>query len=143
MITLAQTVDINLWAVLGAAAAMFAVGAVWYSPVLFGKEWQKMIVASGKLKASDMKKMAPEALIGSFLCYLLMAYALAYINALLGVDGWIDGITVAAWIALGFVVTISLSNALYDGTRKKLWSINTGYTLIGILLMGVILGVWH
>ena len=34
---------INLWAVLVSTVAFWALGALWYSPVLFGKRWQKEV----------------------------------------------------------------------------------------------------
>ncbi|MGH8285584.1 MAG: DUF1761 domain-containing protein [Steroidobacteraceae bacterium] len=33
--------DINIWAVLTAAAATFIIGGLWYSPLLFAKAWQR------------------------------------------------------------------------------------------------------
>jgi hypothetical protein len=34
---------INVWAVLVSALAFWALGALWYSPVLFSKRWQKEV----------------------------------------------------------------------------------------------------
>lgn len=139
----AQSVDINLWAVLVATVAAFAVGAVWYSPLLFAKPWQKMLQAWTGIKDKTMKERASVAMVGSFFCYLVMAYVLAYFFALLEVSNLAEGVTVAAWIALGFVVTLSMAYALYHGERKKLWAINTGYNVLNLVVMGAILGAWQ
>jgi hypothetical protein len=32
---------VNIWAVLVAAVSSFALGGLWYSPVLFGKAWNR------------------------------------------------------------------------------------------------------
>ena len=48
-------VEINWLAVLLAALANMVIGAVWYMPQLFGKEWQKIV----GLKDKDMKAGAP------------------------------------------------------------------------------------
>ncbi|MBI3983935.1 DUF1761 domain-containing protein [Candidatus Microgenomates bacterium] len=143
MVEVAQVVDVNLAAVGVAAVAKWALGAVWYSPVLFGKQWQGLITASHKLTTKDMKQGAATAFVGSFFSYLVMAYVLAYFMGLLNVTGWVEGVVVGGWVALGFMVTLSLSNALYEGTRKKLWGINISYTVLGMLLMGAILGFWQ
>ncbi len=143
MVTLGESVDINGWAVLISALAGFGLGAIWYSPLLFAKQWQEMTVASTHLKADDMKKMSTAAMFGSALVYLVMAYVLAYLNSLLGVTSATEGLVVASWIALGFVLTLDMMRALYNQTRKKLFAINTGYVVLSLLLMGLILGAWN
>lgn len=44
--------DINYYAVLVAALLSFAVGGLWYSPLLFGKMWLEEM----QLKAEDIKQ---------------------------------------------------------------------------------------
>ena len=68
--------NINIWAVLVSAVAFWALGALWYSPVLFGKRWQKEVgMTDEELGKSNM------ALIfgGSFLLMLLMVWALNFV----------------------------------------------------------------
>lgn len=143
MIEVAQVVSINPWAVLVAAAAAFGLGAVWYSPTLFGKEWQSMMMASVKgMTEKKMRQGATAAYIGSFFVYLVTAYVLAYFIGLLESASVVEGLVVASWAALGFVVTFSLSDALFNDTRKKLWAINTGYKVASLLVMGAIIGAW-
>lgn len=142
-IELSQTVDINLWAVLVSALSSMVIGGIWYSQLVFAKQWQKMVSSWTGLKEKDFKQRAPVAMLGSFFCYLVMAYVLAYFLALFEVSGAAEGATIAAWIALGFVVTLSMSYALYHGERKKLWAINTGYNVINLVAMGAILGAWQ
>ncbi len=45
-----------------------------------------------------------------------------------------------AWI--GFVAPVSLGIVLWDGKPWKLWMINAGYYLVGLLLIGSILALW-
>ncbi len=45
---MAPPVDINYWAVLVAAVVSMVIGALWYSPVLFGKLWMKYSGLSDK-----------------------------------------------------------------------------------------------
>ena len=143
MVELAQVVDINLWAVLVAAVSMMALGALWYSPVLFGNQWKNMVMTWTKMKDKDFKEGAGVAYLGSALAYLVMAYVLAYLMGLLEATSWQEGVTVAAWIALGFMVTRSLTFGLFHNVRKKLWAINTGYDVVGLIVMGAILGAWQ
>ncbi len=139
MVTVSEVVDINLVAVLVSAVVMFVLGAVWYSPVLFAKPWQKLT----GIKAEAMRgKDAGPLYLASFLCYLIVAYALAYFLAQLKVEKALDGAIIGGLVGFGFAAPLTLSNALFHNTRKKLWLINTGYAVIGIIVMGAILGGW-
>ena len=134
-----ELADINLMAVLVASAAYFAVGAVWYSPVLFAKQWQKEL---GK-KEKDLKDGATSARSVGGLTTLISVYVLAWFFDLLNVNSAVGGAITAAWIALGFVITNSLMHAAYHGVSKKLWLINNGYNLLGFVVAGAVLGGWQ
>ncbi len=138
-----NAVDINWGAVVVSALAAWVLGAVWYAPPLLGKKWQAMVMAESKIKASDMKAGAKMAFAGSALALLLMAYVLDYLMGLTGASSTMEGLVVAAWAALGFVVTTTMIHALYHNVRTKLWAINTGYLVLGLLVMGAILGAWR
>jgi hypothetical protein len=47
-------VQINLWGVIAATAFGMVVGAIWYSELLFGKQWMRL---AGK-KADDLQNNA-------------------------------------------------------------------------------------
>src|SRR2546430_4650744 len=71
------TANVNILAVLVAALATFVLGAVWYSPVLFAKQWmQAHGYTPEQLEAMKRRGVAPAYAV-SALCYLVMAYALA------------------------------------------------------------------
>ena len=46
-----ESMAINYWAVLVAAVAYMILGAIWYSPILFGSAWMRLI---GKTKEQAM-----------------------------------------------------------------------------------------
>ena len=55
-----QIVEVNYVAVLAAAIASFVIGALWYSPMLFGKMWMKLSNVSGKeVKKAKRKLKSP------------------------------------------------------------------------------------
>src|SRR2546429_4386100 len=67
------TANINILAVLVAAVLTFVLGAVWYSPVLFAKQW---MAAQGYTpeKLEEMKRRGvTRAYAVSVLCYLVTA----------------------------------------------------------------------
>src|SRR5437879_13917817 len=71
------TANVNILAVIVAAVLTFVLGAVWYSPVLFAKQW---MAAQGYTpeKLEEMKRRGvTRAYAVSVLCYLVTAYVMA------------------------------------------------------------------
>ena len=77
-----------------------------------------------------------------FLFTLLMSYILAHGIELLEVTTLGDAIELGFWIWLGFVVTFSANNVLYEGKHVMLFVINNGYSLLNLMLMASILTIW-
>src|SRR2546428_3924509 len=75
------TANVNVLAVIVAAVATFILGAVWYSPVLFAKQWmQAHGYTPEKLEEMKRRGVTPAYAV-SGLCYLVMAYVLAPLAA--------------------------------------------------------------
>jgi hypothetical protein len=134
---------INYWAVLVAALASMIIGSIWHGP-LFG---QKFMQAMGMDKWSPeeqekMKKSMVRSYILQFIASLVMFFILSwYITT--GVRfGLVGGLANAFALWLGFVVPLSLSNAIWGGKMILFW-INIGGMLITLLTAGVIIGVWR
>jgi hypothetical protein len=134
---------INYWAVLVAALASMIIGSIWHGP-LFG---QKFMQAMGMDKWSPeeqekMKKSMVRSYILQFIASLVMFFILSwYITT--GVKfGLVGGLANAFALWLGFVVPLSLSNAIWGGKMILFW-INIGGMLITLLTAGVIIGVWR
>ncbi|HSE60813.1 MAG TPA: DUF1761 domain-containing protein [Candidatus Saccharimonadales bacterium] len=133
-------VDLNLnwWAVLFATALAMVIGMLWYSPVLFGKYWQKLIGKKmkdmGDPTASYVATTAT-ALLQTFVLGLLV-YGL---NATTASDGAAFGLLL--WV--GIAATTSLSDYVFAGRPLVLWAINQGYYLVLLMANGAILAVWR
>lgn len=126
----------NLTAVLVAAIINMVVGALWYSPVLFSKEWMKQ---TGK-KESDLNKKGANKMYGiSFVVSLVLAYALAHFIYFTGARTAADGAKTALWLWVGFVAATHLPNYLFEGRPLKLYKINVGYHLVSMVIMGAVL----
>ena len=128
---------LNYLAIFASAVSTFLVGGLWYSPVLFGKAWQREVGLSDEaLKARNPARVFGPA----FVLALLMAFNLV---AFIGTDASL-GFAVAAafaagfgWVALGMGVTY-----LFEARSLRLWLIDAGYHVVAFTLMGVILGIW-
>ncbi len=139
---MAPPVDINYIAVVVAAVLSMILGALWYSPILFGKEWMSLIgLTEADLKKAREKGMAKSYLMG-FIAALVMSYVLAnfidYTQATTIVEGAKSGV----WIWLGFVATVVLGTVIWEGKPMRLYVINTGFYLFALMIMGAVLAVW-
>ncbi|MDP3734714.1 MAG: DUF1761 domain-containing protein, partial [Nanoarchaeota archaeon] len=136
-------VSINYLAVLVAAIAQYALGALWYS-VLFGKQWMKLngMEKMDPKKMEEMKKGVMWSYAGGLVSSLVMAYVLAhfvdYTEAATAAAGAVAGF----WIWLGFIATVTLGMVLWENKPFKLYLLNNAYNLLGLVIMGAILAVW-
>ncbi len=132
-------IPINIWAVLVAALIRIVVGAIWYSPVAFGKPWQALTgITQERMMAGLPKAIGVDAVMSLIMAFILLhavAYAQATTLVLGGTVGFLN------W--LGFVFTIFVGLRAYEGRSLKLTSINAGFNLVALVLMGALLAVWH
>lgn len=137
-----MTLAINYWAVLVSALASFVLGALWYSPLLFGKLWIKQSGFTQK----DMEKAKKEGMALSyllnFLATLVTAYVLAHFVELIGAFGYVEALVLGFWAWLGFVATIGLGGVLWEKKPVSLYAINMAYHLVSLMGMSLILTLW-
>ena len=132
---------INYWAVVVAAVAAFVVGALWYSPLLFGIAYTELRGMNPDAIA-DMRPSAGEML-GEFVRYLVVAYVLARFVVLLRVADRMGALQLGLWVWFGFQAMFLLGAVIHESMPWKLYAIHAGDALVKTLLMTVILGVWR
>lgn len=130
---------INHWAVMVCAIANLALGALWYSPLLFFKAWMK----ENKFTDEDIKKVNPAKTYSiTLLISVIISYNLAFF---LGDDktdmAW--GTTAGFFAGFGFSALIFSVVALFEQRSWKYILINGGYITIYFTLIGFILGTWR
>ncbi|HET7040522.1 MAG TPA: DUF1761 domain-containing protein [Gemmatimonadales bacterium] len=118
------------------------IGGLWYSPVLFAKQW---VAAHGYTpeQVAAMQKGAPKAYGISFLCFLLMAHVLGFLVHLTGAATWLYGAHLGFLCWLGFALTIGLTAQVYSQKRFAAFVIDAGYQLVYLVAMGTILAAWQ
>lgn len=138
-------VELNLWAVLGAAVASMVIGGLWYSPLLFGKTWMHLSGLTMESMEKEKKK-APRGyaltFIGSLLTGYVLAHFLTYASASTGETGYLAGLQGSFWVWLGFFVPVMLGSFLWEGKPFKLYVVNVSFQLVNLLAMGAVLGQW-
>lgn len=129
--------DLNWLAILVAALAFFALGAVWYQPKVMGGRWMK---AAGV----DPAKASPNPwiFVGTLVAYFLMALVLAMIAQGIGASSFGDGLALGLFTGVVFVAAQAWVNAAYEGRSMDLVLVNGGIGVIGHAVMAVIVTLW-
>jgi hypothetical protein len=110
----------------------FAVGSVWYSPIMFGPLWMRL----AKKKESDMKKSdIQRAMIGSIISGVVLSAAYALLSQ--GIFELKDFICLSLILAGGFTATTGLMQVLYHGKKWSLYFLSLGYEVVGLLLLAI------
>lgn len=129
----------NLWAVLGSGAAMWVLGAIWYSPLAFAKKWSALVPGP----QGDKKKSMMAGMIMSFVGDILLAFVLAHVIIWSGSHEWGHGLFIGFVMWMGFFAATAIPQSIFEGRPFKLFAINQAYNLLGLMMMGGILSVWR
>lgn len=137
---------INWLAVIVAAVAFFALGALWYGP-LFGKKWQKGVgLSDDEIKSANMGKLFGSAFIFALIISVGMAMFFFGFPAEPGAE---QAMTVDMGAMYGIMTGVfflfpSISmNYLFARKSVSLMLIDSGYHVIAYTVVGVILAAWQ
>ena len=134
-------VHVNYVAVLVAAIAVFVLGWLWYSPLLFYKPWMR---ARGMDPAAAMAgaKMPGGKLVVELLRCIVLAYVIARLVALLGISSWMGAVHFGFLLWIGFPVILLIGSMLWENTPPKVAAIHAGDWLVKMLVIPIIVSVW-
>jgi len=128
---------INWLSVIVAALAAFAIGGLWYSPVLFGNVWVKEL----NLSEEELKKANMPLIFGS--TFVLNIISAIVLDMFIGQDATLwSGFMYGFIVAIAWVSTSIGINYLFSRKSLKLFFIDAGYFIVFFPIMGAILGVW-
>ena len=126
---------VNWIAVALCGVASLVLGAVWYSPMLFGKAWQAAAGLSDERAQSGNMAM----IFGG--AFVLSLIAAAVFAMFLGKDMTLGEATAAGfsaglcWVAASYGISY-----LFERRPLSLWLINGGYHTLQFTAFGLILG---
>lgn len=128
---------ISYWAVIVAAVAAYALGAVWY--MALSQPWMD---AQGFTAEKIRANRSPVPFIVTFAADLVMAFMLAGVVGHLGQVTLRNGVVSALFLWFGFVLTTLASNYTFGRRPLKLLAIDAGHWLLVLILEGAIIGGW-
>lgn len=136
--------DINFFAVIVVAIISMALGFLWYSPMLFGKQWMQTLGKTKEQMEADMKGSSMgKTYAAMFVAALITPAVMSVFIKRLGISGTLSGLKLGFALWLGFTLTVQLSTMLFGHRSRKRLVIETAYSLVNLLIMGVILTLWR
>lgn len=124
--------NINLLGSIAGAVAAMAIGSAWYSPWLFGNQWQALIGKAPEEMGNPVTAMAVAALM-----FLVMGFGMSWIIP----DGSSVGIGmmwgfIGFW---GFALPATVINGVFERRPWSLMAIYLGYLLVTMLVMAAVI----
>ncbi len=129
--------QLNIWAVLLAAVVKFFIGGLWYSPILFGKQWMTATGLKEDELGSPAKPMIITALLG-----VVTAFTLSVLITLANPD-FAQSIALGFVVAIGIVVAMLAPHFLFEGRSMRLFAIYAGQHVVELMVMAAIIGGWR
>jgi len=126
--------DLHYVGIIIATITGMILGALWYSPLLFGNLWMKSIGKTPETLGSTIKPI-----IGSIIANLLTAFGIAILFSFVGVESFSKAITIGAVSGILIIFPAMLSDNLFCGWGGTLLFIQTGYRVITVIFMSIIM----
>lgn len=138
--------NINYLVVFIAAIISVGLGFLWYSPIMFSKLWIKEIgygaekMAEMK-KKNDRRKMSRDYGLTGAASLITALVVAALLNSLVITSfGGLIWLAVLLWLALS--MPVSLYASLYGKDSWIMSAINSGYYLVSLVVMTLIIGIF-
>ncbi len=135
--------ELNWLAVIVATIVYIALGALWYSPGLFGKRYWKSI----GWNPSESEQPASAAFyVSAFIGYLVIVIAIGMLSVATGTDTFAEGLILGIVLGVLLAGAIFFTTAKYEPTKLEpmTWFVITGgYAALGIIISSIILAVWR
>lgn len=130
--------SLNWVAILVAAVSAFALGGLWYSPLMFVKIWAREAgIDMDPAKRGNMGKIFG-------LSFLLSFIAAFFLAMFIGPDAGAAFGALAGFMAgLGWVFTYMGISYLFEGRTLAHFLINACYSVVSLTVMGFIIGAWQ
>ena len=129
----------NHSAILVSALILWMLGAAWYSPALFAKPW----MAALNIAPTGPKKGLAAGMIASFIGDLLAAFALLHLILWSHAATFASGAFIGFIAWFGFIAATQFPQGIYEGRPTRLFWINSGYWLVGLVIVGGLEAVWQ
>ena len=131
---------LNIGAIIVVWLLYVIVGAYWYSPAGFAKQWMKYTgVDMMKIPQADATKAIISVAVSALLQSITLAVVLNSLNAAQLVDGLLIGLVL--WF--GFTTATTVGTTLYSQRSWKFIVLNSSYFLLVMAVASIIFTLWQ
>lgn len=129
----------NPLAIAVATILYFLLGGVWFT--VFQKAW--LLGVGRTMEELQATGISPAVTYGTaIVTTLILAIFLSWIIQATGPQTPARGIAIAISTWFGVVFTTWSTEYAFEARSLRILAINTGYSLVGMVLMGAVLGAW-
>lgn len=132
--------NLNYSLIFVATLAQFVLGAVWYSPLMFGKWWMKFMDCEN-LSASELKKIQKEMMPFYGLQLILTLITTVSLAKLLMWLPDMNAYSVANIVFIGFLAPTQIASVVWGKTEKRFW-FKQVFVMVSNSFVGIMLATW-
>lgn len=135
--------EINYWAVLVAMLSTMVVGAIWYTPAVFGRRWARLagVDLEQGTAAGAWLPMAVASVMG-FVTAWVLAGATSIAWHFYDGSFFIAAVFTAVALWAGLTAARFITHDGFEGRSSSLTVLNIAHELVTFLVIAVILGLW-
>jgi hypothetical protein len=123
--------------VIVALVAAACISGLWYSPMLFGRQW--VALRSQALNVAADSYIAPWKSLVEIIREIVVAYVLTRLVSRLKITRLTSALNLGFWIWMGFPVTMLVGASLWDNKPWALSLIHGGDWLTKMIVMSVLI----
>ncbi len=125
--------EFNLAAIVAGAVASFVIGMAWYSPLLFGKVWQKL----NNYTNEDLKGAGP-AMAANVVASFVVSFVMLQITIAMQAIKWHEGLQVGLLVSVGLVSMLGINQIVFSKKPLPLYFIDYGFIVVSLVAMAVL-----
>jgi hypothetical protein len=135
-----QVTGFNVWALLVSVGSQMVIGWLWYSPLMFGTVWLRLIK---KARSGDIDRaVAVRAMSLGIVPALLSVLSLAVILSCTHAATVADALLIGTLLSVGLIGMNYVNLYVFEERSWHLVLINTGHVLVALNTAAVILTAW-
>jgi len=115
---------------------VFVASSIWYSPLLFGRQFLELSGATASVHPSPVKALF------ELLRTFVLAFVIAHLVLRHNVADWKQAVGLGLWLWVGFPVILLTGSILWQNVPWQLAAIHSGDWLIKLILIPVGIAVW-
>ena len=134
--------EINYIAVVLATLSSMVVGAIWYTPKVFGTRWASLAKVDMDRPGASATVAIIVTLFVSFVTAWVLAGATAIAWHFYG-GSWLWGsVVTGVTLWAGFTAARFITHDAFEGRPTALTTMNIAHELVTVLVMALIIGAW-